>query len=261
MRDHRLRRQGVLVKAVYVPPRRTPAPPLEVSLAYLDALTSLTGIVPGPQAVAVLHAHGALETGHFDHCWNGNAGNIKASEDYEGFFTCITLNEKLSRGGKKIYVWFAPEGELTDSPARGGVLTGQRFTVPNGHPQTRMRAYPTLADGIADKIKFLLGPRWIGALDFAHAGDPEGYVEAIRDRGYFTADLEPYARAVSLLYRKFLPLAQGSVEHPIGLHPHEEQAIEECVGTCFRFDPRILLDPNWDAVRADRDRDVREANS
>lgn len=256
------------MKAQYVHPTRTPAKPDVVSNAYHDAIWELTELRPGPEAVAVLHAHGALETGHFDQCFNGNAGNIKATEGYSGFFTCIELNEILKVEGKRTAHWFAPEGILMNEKgvsaprSKGGKVVGQPLPVPDGHPYTRMRAYPTLADGIKDKIKFLLGLRWIHCLDYAHAGDPAGYVESIRDMGYFTADLAPYSKAVSLLYRKFLPVAKETVSHPISLHPHEEQAIEECVAACSRVDPAYGFQPgpNWGAVRADRDRDIAEAN-
>lgn len=254
------------MKATYVKPVKTPADPVLVSRSYSDAISFCTGIVPGPECVAVLHAHGAFETGHFEHCYNWNAGNIKATEGYIGLFTCIDLNEILSVNGKRIPHWFAPEGLLLNDAgisvpkSKGGKVKGQPLPVPDGHPYTRMRAHESLAKGLEGKVRFFLDPRWIHCLDYAHHGDPEGFVESIRDMGYFTADMGPYMRGVKLLYQKYLPVAKGLVSHPPSLPTHQEEELETCITQCARFDFNFTPDPNWDAVRADRDRDVQEDN-
>lgn len=248
------------MRATYVKPALTPASESEVSLSYKDAIWSVTEAPPDAELIACLHAHGALETGHFKFCYCNNAGNIKATTSHAGFFTCITLNEVLFENGKRITYWFAPEGVLLNEkgisapPSKGGRVKGQLLPVPDGHPYTRMRAYPTLAAGIEDKIRFLLGDRWKHCLAYAAAGDPAGYVESIRDMGYFTADLAPYSRAVVLLYRKFLPLAQGYVLEETG----DEAEIDACIAACSRFEVPFFPDPNWDAVRAERDAAIKE---
>jgi hypothetical protein len=223
--------------ANWVPAELTPATPEHVSRAYRTALTNMVG-VPSDLAVAVLHAQGALETGHFKSCWNGNAGNIKAGELYEGLYTCIKLNEVLS--GRT--VWFAPNGELD---GKDGPVKGKEWENPPGHPQTRMRAYLSLAGGVEDKIRFLLKERWRPALELAWEGNPAAYVEAIRERGYFTAALEPYRRAVVSLTAKYLPVAEATRQVIVAppLPPDSDELCRD-MAACHRFEL-----PDWLVAR------------
>lgn len=250
------------MRATYVIPELTPATPEHVSRAYRTALTNLVG-APSDEAVAVLHAHGALETGHFKSCWNHNAGNIKASDRYDGFFTCITLNEVLN--GK--LVWFAPEGEFA---SKDGPVVGRAWPVPDGHPQTRMRAYAVLADGVADKVRFLTGGRWERALRAALAGNPALYCDELKAQVYFTAALEPYRRAVVQLTAKYLPVARATAAmQPAPPLPPDDDALCRDMAACFRFElpPELAarvrigqaehVDFALDLVRADRDRDIQ----
>lgn len=246
--------------ATYVPPVLTRIEPIDASCGYREAVTKLTGIVPSPEGVAVLHAHGALETGHFKSCWCGNAGNIKAGPKYSGKYTAIKLNEQLKRNGQLIYVWFSPAGELTSKD--GTIVPGTESAVPPGHPQCRMRAYDSVALGIEDKIDFLLEPHWRPALDLALAGKADAYARELRTRGYYTASVEPYARAVVLLFQKYLPVAQGSEELK-PLPTQEEQDLESCMEQCFRFDLSTLdLRPDreefWQDQNASRDAAIRD---
>lgn len=250
------------MKAAYVQPVKTPATPLDVSRAYFVALRSLTGKEPTAKAVAVLHAHCALETGNMASCWNHNVGNIKAGEKYEGFYTCIRLNELLNG----VYVWFSPEGR--EEP-KGNVV--KTHDVPPGHPQTRMRAYASLARGIEDKIRFLSAPHWKAAFDFALRGDPNGYVRAIRALGYFTAQLDPYERAVVSLTYKYLPVAEGVVATPTEPIESDEQLcrdMSECLRTELpdwlraRVNVHVAtLGLDWDEQRLERDKSLHEKDT
>lgn len=197
------------MKASYIPPVRTPVSPVDVSRAYRHALSVITGVNPKPEAVAVLHAQCALETGHMKSCWNFGVGNVKAGNKYEGLFTCIRLNERMPQpDGSLAYEWYRPEGkEKAD-----GSIDGQVYTVPDGHPQTRMRAFRNLGDGVRDKIRFLNEPNWRPALAHALTGNAGAYVKAIKALGYFTSDVEKYMRAVVSLTAKLLPVARGVAE-------------------------------------------------
>lgn len=239
----------------------TPATPEHVSRAYRTALTNLV-VAPSDLAVAILHAQGALETGHFKSCWCNNAGNIKAGEKWAGKYTAIKLNEVLN--GQT--VWFAPEGELE---SKYGAIKGKLWPVPEGHPQTRMRAYETLAGGVEDKIRFLASPYWRPALDLALEGNAGGYVESIRARNYFTAALDPYRRAVISLAQKYLPVAVSTREQEAS-PKIEDDSDELCrdMAACMRFDlpdwlaARVTVhqaehvDFALDVVRADRDKEI-----
>ena len=248
--------------ANWQPPELTPARPEDVSRAYRTALQNMVG-APSDLTVAILHAHGALETGHFKSCWNNNAGNIKAGELYEGLYTCIKLNEVL--GGRT--VWFSPTGELD---GKDGPIKGKEWDVPPGHPQTRMRAYLSLAGGIEDKIRFLFKAHWRPALEIAWDGDAAAYVEAIRSRGYFTAALEPYRRAVVQLTQKYLPVAEATrrVQPAPPLPPDSDETCRD-IAACHRFElPADLaarvrihqadhIDFALDLVKAARDEELK----
>lgn len=219
------------MRATYVKPELTPATPEHVSRAYRTALTNLVG-APSDMAVAVLHGQGALETGHFKSCYNWNAGNVKSGEQYVGLFTCFPMLNEVIQGRT---VWFCPEGELEGGP--GTPVKGKHWPVPDGHPQSRFRAYLSLSSGIEDKIRFLAGPHWKPALDKAMVGDAAGYVETVRALGYFTAPLAPYQRAVVSLAQKYLPVAIATRE-AVAVPPLPPDDLELCrdMAACIRFE-------------------------
>jgi hypothetical protein len=249
--------------ATYVPPVLTRIEPIDASRGYREAVTKLTGIVPSPEGVAVLHAHGALETGHFKSCWCGNAGNIKAGPKYSGKYTAIKLNEQLKRGGVLKYIWFDPSGELTSKD--GTIVPGTESAVPPGHAQCRMRAYDSVALGIEDKIDFLMEPHWRSALDIALAGQAAAYAIKLHDLGYYTADPGPYSRAVVSLFVKYLPVSKDAALEPKPLPMEQEEELERDMESVFRFDLSTLdlrpdRDEFWLEQQAARDAAIKDSN-
>jgi hypothetical protein len=222
------------MKATYVPPQITTPEPHAVAPAYFDELLRLTNGTPSHKAVAVLLGQYALETGNGKSCYNWNLGNIKAGTEYDGLYTCIRLNERLKQAdGSYAYVWFSPEGE--ERP-KGNVI--KSYDVPPGHPQTRMRAHETLADGVRAKLEFLSKPHWRPALEVALTGDAAAYVTKVRALGYFTAELGPYQRAVVSLAAKWLPVVQGATSAP--------QPVEEDAQTCNDMAECMRVElPDW----------------
>ena len=143
--------------------------------------------------LAILLAHSALETGRWKAgLWNWNLGNIKASESYiqkpGAYHQYYRLNEYLKQAdGSFKYVWFDPP-----------------------HPQTRMRAYKTSADGAAEKVRFLgtasnpaKGNRYQKAWDALEADDPGAYSKELHRAGYYTAQEGPYTRGLVSLYKEY----------------------------------------------------------
>lgn len=188
------------MQATYVAPVVTALSFDEAAASMLTALQA-TGETISRACHACALAKVALETGRWQHIWNYNFGNVKAATTFIGRYTCIKLNEVLQRGGKATVVWFAPEGELT---SRDGKLTAPPIPVPEGHPQTRMRAHASSLDGANEYVEFVSGGRYLDAWAELLAGDPNGYVSALHRAGYFTADPVPYAKAVSSLFGEFL---------------------------------------------------------
>ena len=189
------------MKAVYVEPARTPISFERASAAMRWALKAQTGTDTPAEVLALALAKTALETGRWTQIWCDNWGNVKASDSYAGMFTCITLNEVLPGRG---VVWFAPDGELSAAPSRGGRVVGQVYPVPDGHPQTRMRAYANEFDGADCYVDFVANGRYSQAWQRLLAGDAVGYVHQLKARGYFTADEAVYAKGVTSLQREFL---------------------------------------------------------
>ena len=187
------------MKAVYVPAVRTPLSFEQALSCMRQGIHVATGTKPSDPALALALAKTALETGRWRQMWNHNWGNIKASENYEGMFTCFPCNEVLS--GR--VVWFSPEGALD---RKGGDVTGLAWAVPPGHPQTRFRAYANGYDGAQQYASFVALGRYREAWDRLLDGDATGYVHELKKAGYFTADEATYLRGVDRLYREFLPL-------------------------------------------------------
>lgn len=219
------------MRATYLPDMLTPVTPEDASRAIRSALLKVVG-PPLPAAVAVFHAHQALETGHFKSCHRFGVGNIKAGNDYEGFYTAIKLNEVID--GHTI--WFAPEGELD---GKDGPVRGKRWAVPEGHPQCRMRAYQSLEAAEDDKLaRFLMQEQFREAMACALTGDAAGFVRAIKAQGYFTAPLEPYVRSVVQLTTKFTPLAIA-IANEAPTYPAIEpdsDALCRDIAACHRFE-------------------------
>ncbi len=187
------------MRAVYVEPKRTPLTFAQALHAMKWALKSRVDHLTD-EVVALALAKTALETGRWTQIWQANWGNIKAGSEYSGMFTCITLNEVLN--GK--IVWFAPEGQLSAAPSNGGKLVGAPLPVPDGHPQTRMRAYANEYDGADSYVDFVAGGRYKAAWAKLLVGDALGYVRALKVAGYFTADEALYARGVVALHKEML---------------------------------------------------------
>lgn len=162
----------------------------EVREAFACAYHRVFGIRPSAEALALLLAHSALETGRWKAgLWCYNFGNKKASLTYPGWHCYFRCNELIN--GK--YEWFDPP-----------------------HPQTRFRAYLTAADGAEAQIRFLgtatragKPNRYQAAWNALLAGLPQEFCAALHRAGYFTAHLGPYQKAVVGLYNEYLPLCQG----------------------------------------------------
>jgi hypothetical protein len=194
--------------ATYVHPKLTPMPFEAAREALAAGLRSPTGAPASREVLALALAKCALETGRFQKIWNWNFGNIKASTSYPGMFTCIVLNEVLRRGDRDVVVWFAPEGELTAAPGRGGkIVEATRVAVPPGHAQTRMRAHANRFDGAMAYCDFMQARKALW--DALHEGHPERFVAAMKRARYFTADETTYARAVASLFREFSLKLEG----------------------------------------------------
>lgn len=198
--------------AKWVPAHLTPSSFDEAAVAMRAALRLQIGHEPSRECLALALAKTALETGRWRSIWCNNWGNVKAGETYAGLYCTIELNEVLD--GK--VVWFSPRGRLE---RRGGNVVAEPFEDPPGHPQTRMRAYPTREDGAIAYVAFVAGGRYASAWQRLLAGDAAGYVTELRAKGYFTAPLADYLKGVVSLQKEFLGKLNGQHPEPASVPP------------------------------------------
>jgi hypothetical protein len=132
------------------------------------------------EAIALLVAQSALETGRWRSIHWYNFGNIKPGAGWLGDYCQFRCNEVIA--GK--VQWFDPP-----------------------HPQTSFRAYASPLAGAQDYLDFLSKKsRYRGAWVRALAGDPVGFSRELRRAGYYTASEAIYTKAIVSLYAEFLPL-------------------------------------------------------
>ena len=134
------------------------------------AWTRVTGEVPDDKTVAVITAQWAHETAHGASMYNYNFGGIKGVGP-----TGLSVEQRTKEG------WGRNERHITD----------------------RFRAYESPEAGAEDYVK-LLTHRFPEAANAARAGDSEGFVQGLKQRGYFTGDAHAYERSVSSISKELL---------------------------------------------------------
>lgn len=251
--------------AQYIPDKLTPLTATQAMAALRNAFMAVEGAEPSAECMAIHTAQSALEAGRWKSLHNFCFTNAKASATYVGLFQCYRCNEQLKDG----WHWYVPEGELV-----GGFGTGPKgkpLAVPDGHPQTRFRAFANINAGALDHMQ-LVKRKWPEAWTAARGGDVAGFVHGLKARNFFTADEAPYLKAVASLTREFLPLAKALLAAD-SAPPHIEQVTEEeiCQGlACVAPDPERYLHTEavvaamssmegvWDAIRNERNAAMRE---
>lgn len=149
---------------------RTQLSPGEAKTALEGAWKRVFGEAPSEQASAILTAQWAHETARGGSMYNFNFGGIKGT---------------------------GPSGFSVVQRTREGYGDTER-TI-----RDRFRAYTSAEEGAVDYVQ-LLNKRYPQALQAAREGDPEGFVRALKARGYFTGEESAYVRSVSNLAREML---------------------------------------------------------
>ena len=217
--------------AKYLPDKLTVLTPREAILALRSAYETIEGVTPSPECLAIHTAQSMLESGRFKSCHNYCFTNAKASPTYSGSYSCYRCNEKLDG----VWKYFVPEGELVGG--FGTPLKGAPLPVPEGHPQTRFRAFASAEAGAIDHMQ-LIKRKWPEAWTAARGGNVAAYVDGLVLRHFFTADAAPYLRGVSSLMREFLPLCRDINAQHVEVVTDEEI----CQGiACVQPDPARAL--------------------
>lgn len=144
--------------------------PEEAAQHLADAWQSVFGKPPPDEALAVLWAQWALETGRGRWMVDFNFAGVKG---------------KAPQGGSA--VWWTSEGSDADSR----------------RVRSRFRAYRSAEEGARDYVR-MLKRRYPAAIRAARRGDAKGFVHALAKRGYFTSEVDAYSRALGSLARQFL---------------------------------------------------------
>lgn len=129
---------------------------------------------PSLNTLAILFAHTKLETG-FKYCKNWNWGNIKRLKGQK--YTSYKCSEILNGKNEIFYPY---------------------------HIQTFFAAWDTAIEGAIAYITFLKKDRYKAALEQLKKGDVVRYCVALKNGGYFTADLTLYTKRVTAIYKEFL---------------------------------------------------------
>lgn len=126
----------------------------------------IADVTPTRQALVLICAHSALETGFWHACWCWNLGNFKhTTADGRDYFT---IRHYEIQAGQT--VWIDP-------------------------PNDPFIAFRDLDDGVSYYLSALRG-RWRGAWPFLTDGDVAGFVHALKIAGYYTASEISYRDGV-----------------------------------------------------------------
>lgn len=174
----------------YVPVKKTPLDSNTAIWALKEAWLRLFGNHVSVEALCVLAAQSALETGRWQKINNYNFGNLKMVEGKS--FTMFATGENLWNNTlkKSEWKWFEPP-----------------------HIQTAFRSYDNPIDGAIDYLSFISNRKssedWRNqaykkAFEFLRQGKPKEFSYALHDAGYYTANPDVYTRSVVRLFDEFL---------------------------------------------------------
>lgn len=143
--------------------QRTPVEPGRLRAALATAHKQQTGTEASSRMLDVLTAQVSLETGRGERMYNFNFGGIKGQ---------------------------GPSGATARYRTTEIAADGSELHITDG-----FRAYRSLQEGANDYLATLKS-RYPTALAAAYRGDVDGFAQALKQRGYFTAHLDDYSAAL-----------------------------------------------------------------
>jgi hypothetical protein len=183
---------------MYIPAKRTPV----TSLQMLDAMSKAAPEL-SRASLLVLLAHWALETGKGASMWNFNIGNAKTTPGGQGHHTFLPFCDEYLKPAHAAALVAKAKPRTDGKPGMDAVLGGKKQSDGDvqvlfypSNPADCFRAFHTLDDGVVDHM-LLLRRRFHAAWPFVEAADVLGFCRKLGALGYFTAAVEPYARAVA----------------------------------------------------------------
>ena len=159
-----------------VPVQRTTFTLRDYSRAVLRAWKALCGGYPSKESVGCLWAQYAHETGKGAFCWNNNIGNVKYSPGHDYM---------MLRG-----TW--------------EIVAGKRVVFEPPHRATWFNAYASLDEAMREHLQLLKEKRYASSWPAIEAGLPGEFAVRLKTRGYYTAPVEEYARALRAHHQDYM---------------------------------------------------------
>ena len=178
--------------------KRTPVTPEQVFLSFAAAWQMLAGAPPTREVLHIIHAQSALETGHWKSLWNYNLGGSKKHGTCD--WTHFTTTERFPHATADKYLASSKPGAEVALVKEDGTHKTLRF-----HGKQSMNCFASWEDldsASRDHIA-LLFRRFPEAIERAKAGDVDGYVGALKKKGYFTASEDEYKKAVGSIAKRY----------------------------------------------------------
>lgn len=186
------------------PATKTPVSRFQMHAAMRDAWTALAG-APSPEALSILLAHWAHETGTGKSMMNFNVGNWKAPRPLDQDHCYFATQEVLSPAAADREVAAVKDKPGTPCHIIGRTSGGNvRVLFEPRHPTCRFRSFPTLGVG-CDTYTKGIRVSWPAAWDAAVRGSTYDFAAALKKAGYYTADIADYTAAIAAHYKLFLP--------------------------------------------------------
>jgi hypothetical protein len=149
-----------------------------------DAMATVWPLIVGgtapPAAIRLLLAQSDFETGTWKYCWNWNFGNAK----------------HIPSDGTDYFVMTAGEG--TGANGANTNMVSSMF-----------RSYPTVLEGVKAYLN-LLYKSFSSAWQYVMSGDPDSFVQTLKEHGYFRGDLSAYTAGVKARLSKYIGLTPAT---------------------------------------------------
>ena len=213
-------------------------------------LEDLRGSAPNREAIIILLAHWAVETGRGSKCHRFNVGNAKASVGGPYDYTFFACGEELSLATAEREAAKDPRVVILRKYVYGGRSLASCHIMPK-HPWSCFRAFDDLLSGAADHLS-LIHRRYPDAFLAALANHPQGYAVELKRRGYYTASVEQYSAALvgSVPWAK-KQLDRSDWSSLPGLSSWEIERVNGVVALSAQ-----LTEDDWQAMRRERDEAV-----
>lgn len=194
--------------ATNVPTTRTKYTQQEMITGFVEGWKELFNELPKKEAIGVVWAQNALETGSTASMWNNNIGNVK-----------FVASSNPDNDNGKQYMMLSNVWEI---------INGQKVIFQPPNTATWFRAFPTLKEGVMFHLDFLKNHRYKSAWSAIEGGDPAQFAHLLKMQRYYTAPEADYVKAMNVYFKKFMadPTFESVIQQ-FGVAPVEASPVIE----------------------------------